>query len=125
MPRYAYRRSAYYRRRTAGRRTYRRRNAPSRGSALAIRSSGTLRSTSATQIHNHARQADLTTQTLTEWNNLTVGNNHIGNAGAAHFSLDQVPNYTELVELYSWYKFGYVVVTFTITNTPVGQNFSE
>lgn len=74
-------------------------------------------------IHLHKRHAELGTIILSDVNNTDVGTWFIGKLFSQQFTLNDVAQESDFTQLYRWYKFGFVELTFTITNTPVQTDF--
>lgn len=111
----------------SGRKSYKKRKGGKRRTSKwpKITSAGWASKNPAQQIHFHNRHCNIMAFDLTEINNLTIGQNFIGGLGARAFSLQDLANYTEYLDMYDFYKFGFVELTFTITNAPVAPDLDE
>lgn len=94
-----------------------------RRTRLAAPSIRSTRLLSQGMVHLHKRHAELATIICDEVNNSESGNWFIGKLFALQFSLQDVSSESDFVQLYRWYKFGFVELTFTVTNTPVQTDF--
>lgn len=107
-------RRAYGRRKPA-RKTYKRRAASTARIPRAIRSTASL---PAERVHLFTRDCILRNGTALTYNT-ALGLNVVGAFDALSFNLVDLPNVSEFVNLFQFYKFGMVELSFYVTTPPI------